>query len=93
MNKYEIVFIIRPNLEDENRQGVIDYFTNVLTEKNAEIDKIDNWGLKTLAYEINDFRKGHYVVLKTTASIEAVNEFERLARINEDIIRYLIVKD
>ncbi|HEY8364208.1 MAG TPA: 30S ribosomal protein S6 [Haloplasmataceae bacterium] len=93
MKKYEIMFIIRPNLEDEQRKQVIEYFTNVLTNEKAEIIKIDNWGLKNLAYEINDFRKGHYVVIDVNASVEAINEFNRLARISEDIIRYIIIKD
>ncbi len=93
MKKYEIMFIIRPNLEDDQRKQVIEYFSNVLTEKNTEIVKVDNWGMKNLSYEINDFRKGHYVLLNVKASIEAINEFDRLARISEDIIRYIIVKD
>ncbi len=93
MKKYEIMFIIRPNLEDEARKQVIDNFTNVLTEQKAEIVKVDNWGLKNLAYEINDFRRGHYVVLYVNASTEAINEFDRLARISEDIIRYIIIKE
>ncbi|QVK18225.1 30S ribosomal protein S6 [Mycoplasmatota bacterium] len=93
MRKYEIMFIIRPNLDDESRKQVIENFTNILTERKAEIVKVDNWGLKTLAYEINDLRKGHYVVMQVNAPLEAVNEFERLARISEDIIRYIIIKD
>lgn len=93
MKKYEIMFIVRPNLEDEQRNQVIEYFTNVLTEQNAEIIKTDNWGLKNLAYEINDFRKGHYVVLSVNASKEAIIEFDRLARISEDVIRYIILND
>ncbi len=93
MRKYEILFIIRPNLEDEERKQVIEYFTNVLTKQKAEIIKVDNWGLKTLAYEINDFKKGHYVILNVNASIEAIDEFDRLAGISEDIIRYIIIKD
>jgi len=93
MRKYEIMFIIRPNLEDEQRKQVIDNFTNVLTDQKAEIVKVDNWGIKSLAYDINDFRRGHYVLLYTNAPIEAINEFERLVRISEDIIRYIIIKD
>lgn len=93
MRKYEIMFIVRPNLDDEQRKQVIENFTNILVEQKAEIIKNDNWGLKTLAYEINDLRKGHYVVLEINAPIEAINEFDRLARISEDIIRYIIIND
>jgi len=93
MKQYEIMFIIRPNLEDEQRKQVTEYFTNVLTTKGAEITKVDNWGLKNLAYEINDFRKGHYVLMYVKAPIDAINEFDRLARISEDVIRYIVIKD
>jgi small subunit ribosomal protein S6 len=93
MRKYEIMFIIRPNLDDEGKKQVIEYFTNVLTEKKAEVVNVDNMGIKILSYEINDFRKGHYVLMNVNASVEATNEFERLARISEDIIRYIIIKD
>lgn len=93
MRKYEIMFIIRPNIEDEQRKQVIENFTNVLTERKAEILKVENWGLKNLSYEINDFRKGYYVLMHVNAPIEAINEFERLTHISEDIIRYLIIKD
>lgn len=93
MRKYEIMLIVRPNLEDEQRKQVIENFTNILTEQNAEIINVDNWGLKNLAYEINDFRKGHYVVLSVKATIEAINEFERLVLISEDIIRHIIIRD
>ncbi len=93
MKKYEIMFIIRPNLEDEPKKQVVEHFTNILTEQNAEIIKLENWGIKSLAYEINDFRRGHYVLLYVNAPIEAINEFDRLARISEDIIRYIVIKD
>lgn len=93
MRKYEIMFIIRPNLDDEGKKQVIEYFTNVLTEQKAEIINVDNMGTKNLAYEINDFRKGHYVLSYVKAPIEAINEFDRLARISEDVIRYIVIKD
>jgi len=93
MRKYEIMFVVRPDLDDEGRKKVIENFTNILKDNNAEIVKVDDWGLKQLAYEIRDFRKGHYVVVNVVAPIAAVNEFDRLARISEDVIRYLIVKE
>lgn len=93
MRKYEIMFVVRPDLDDEGRKKVIENFTNILKDNNAEIVKVDDWGLKQLAYEIRDFRKGHYVVVNVVAPITAVNEFDRLARISEDVIRYLIVKE
>lgn len=92
MKKYEIMFIIRPNIEEEAKTQVVEHFSQVLTERGAEV-KSESLGLKNLAYEINDFRKGYYFIFNVNASNEAINEFDRLARISEDIIRYIIVKD
>lgn len=91
--KYEIMFIVRPNLEDEARKQLVENFTSILTERNSEIIKVDELGIRNLAYEIEDFRKGYYYVVYTNATVEAINEFDRLVRINEDIIRYIIIKD
>lgn len=90
---YEIMFIARPNLEDEARKELVDYLTTVLTEQKAEITKVEDLGLRNLAYEIEDFRKGYYYVINTKAPVGAIQEFDRLVRINENIIRYIIVKE
>lgn len=91
--KYEIMFIVRPNLDDEARKQLVDNFTSILTERDSEIIKVEELGIRNLAYEIEDFRKGYYYIVNTNATIEAINEFDRLVRINEDIIRYIIIKD
>src|SRR5690606_17250288 len=93
MKKYEIMFIVRPNIEEDAKKQLVENFTKILTDRDAEILKVDDLGSKTLAYEINDFRKGFYYLLDVTASNEAINEFDRLARISEDIIRYIVIKD
>jgi len=93
MKNYEIMFIVRPNIEDEAKKQLVEHFTTVLTERNSEIEKLDNVGIRTLSYEINDFRKGYYFIINTKATKEAIDEFDRLARISEDIIRYIIIKD
>lgn len=91
--KYEIMFIVRPNIEDDARKQVVENFTAILTERQSEVVKVEDLGIRNLAYEINDFRKGYYYLVDTNATIEAINEFDRLARISEDIIRYIVIKD
>lgn len=93
MKKYEIMYIIRPNIEDEAKKAVVERFNNVLTEKGAEIAEAKEWGKRRLAYEINDFRDGYYMLLHVSADAEAVQEFDRLAKISEDIIRHIVVRD
>ncbi|HLU23651.1 MAG TPA: 30S ribosomal protein S6 [Bacillaceae bacterium] len=93
MRKYEIMYIIRPNVEEEVKQTVIERFDNVLTSQGAEIIESKDWGKRRLAYEIEDFRDGFYRLIQTNATPEAVQEFDRLAKISDDIIRHIVIKD
>lgn len=93
MRKYEIMYIIRPNIEEEAKTAVIERFDNILTSEGAEIIESKDWGKRRLAYEINDFRDGYYRLIHTNANPEAIQEFDRLAKINGDIIRHIVVKD
>ena len=93
MRKYEIMYIIRPNIEEEAKKALVERFNTILTDNGAEITETKEWGKRRLAYEINDFRDGFYMILKVQATAAAVQEFDRLAKINDDIIRHMIVKE
>ena len=93
MRKYEIMYIVRPNLEEEGRKAVIANFQNMFTNMGAEIVETKERGMRDLAYAIEDFTKGYYVVMTVNSSIEAKNEFDRLAGISEDVIRYIAIKE
>jgi small subunit ribosomal protein S6 len=93
MRKYEIMYIIRPNMDDEARKALVERFNNVLTENGAEITNVKEWGKRRLAYEINDFRDGYYMIVNVMSEPKAVQEFDRLAKISEDIIRHIVVKE
>ncbi|MBA2872888.1 small subunit ribosomal protein S6 [Anoxybacillus calidus] len=93
MRKYEIMYIIRPNMDDEARKAVVERFNSVLTENGAEITNVKEWGKRRLAYEIKDFRDGYYMIVNVMSEPKAVQEFDRLAKISEDIIRHIVVKE
>ncbi|MFT8320964.1 MAG: 30S ribosomal protein S6 [Bacillus sp. (in: firmicutes)] len=93
MKKYEIMYIIRPNIEDEAKKALVERFNSILTDNGAEVAEAKEWGKRRLAYEINDFRDGYYQLVKMNATPVAVEEFSRLAKINEDIIRHIVIKD
>ena len=92
MRKYEVMYIIRPNIEDEAKKALVERFNNVLSENGAEVAEAKEWGKRRLAYEINDFRDGYYMLLQVNSAAEAVQEFDRLAKISEDIIRHIVIK-
>jgi small subunit ribosomal protein S6 len=93
MRKYEVMYIIRPNIEDEAKKALIERFNGILTDNGAEVSEAKDWGKRRLAYEINDFRDGYYQILQVNAEPAAVDEFSRLAKISEDIIRHIVIKD
>ncbi len=93
MQKYEIMYIIRPNLEEEPRKALIEELSGIITSHDSKVVKVSEWGLRNLEYEIQDFTKGYYVVLDVEATEAARAEFDRIIRIKEDVIRYLIIRD
>jgi small subunit ribosomal protein S6 len=91
MKRYEIMYIIRPNLEEQTRKDLVESFNKILTTDGSQEVKVDEWGIRDLAYEIADYKKGYYVVLDVVASKEAVAEVDRVMKIREDIIRHIII--
>jgi small subunit ribosomal protein S6 len=92
MKKYEVMYIIRPNIEDEAKKALVERFNNVLSDNGAELNESKEWGKRRLAYEINDFRDGYYMLLQVNSEAAAIQEFDRLAKISEDIIRHIVIK-
>ena len=92
MRKYEIMYIIRPNIEEEAKKALVERFNTILSENGAETVEAKEWGKRRLAYEINDFRDGYYVLVKTESEAAAIQEFDRLAKISEDIIRHMATR-
>ena len=92
MNKYEIMFIVRPDMEEAEIKKTAEEAKKVLTEKNATIIEEKAMGQRELAYEIKKFSTGYYYLFVVEAATDADNEFDRVARINESLLRHLIVK-
>ena len=93
MNKYEVLYVIDPNLEDEPRKELIDRFSGIITGNGGTVDKVEEWGKRRLAYPINFKNEGYYVLLHMTASPEFPRELERNMQINDQIMRYLVTRE
>ena len=92
--KYEIMFIVRPNLEEASVKEVAKSFEKVLSDNGAKVESSKDLGQKELAYEIEGHKTGYYFLINIQANdAKAINEFDRLALISEDVIRHLIVKE
>ena len=92
MAYYESVLIARQDVSSSNVEELANQLTQVIQDNGGSVTKTEQWGLKNLAYRIKKNRKGHYVLFNLDAPPEAVHEFERTMRFNEDIIRFLTVK-
>ena len=92
MRKYEIMYIVQPTIEEDARKALIERFDEVFTSNGAEIIESKEWGKRRLAYEINDFREGYYQLVTLNAEENALEEFKRLANINENIIRHMAIR-
>ncbi len=92
MTKYESMLIARQDLGQSQVNDIVATLSDAIKKEGGEVVNVDNWGLKTLAYRIRKNRKGYYVVLNISAPANAIFEYERLARLNEDIIRFMTLK-
>jgi len=92
MRKYEVMYIIRPDVEQENVQALVDKFNGIISN-GGEVTKTDVIGKRRLAYEINKLRDGYFVLVHFNATPEVVNELDRVMKIADEVIRTLIVRD
>ena len=92
MNKYEIMFIVRPDMEEAEIKKTAEAMKKVLTDKNAKILEEKVMGQRELAYEINKMKTGYYFLYVVEADSDTVKEFNRVSGINENLLRHLIVK-
>ncbi|MDK2918838.1 MAG: small subunit ribosomal protein [Candidatus Petromonas sp.] len=90
MRKYETLFILKPELEEEQRNELIEKFKSII-ESDGEVENVKEWGIKKLAYEIKKYKEGYYVLINFKAGAELPKELERNFRISDDVIRYLVV--
>ena len=93
MRKYEVMYIIRPTVLEDDRKELIETLNEIFTSRGGEILEMNEWGMRDLAYEIDKHRKGYYVVLSVNSNDEARAEFDRVVRIREDVIRHIIIRD
>lgn len=94
LRKYEIMYILRADLDDASRKGEIEKLHGILTKSGAKITNVNEWGLRDLAYPIKKQSKGYYAVIKISCSSpEATKEFDRLQKLDNAVLRTLITVD
>ena len=93
MNRYEMIYIIDADLEEAARKELIEKVSALITNNGGEIEKVDEtWGKRRLAYAIDYKTEGWYVLVNFKAPVELPRELERNLQINENVLRYLVIK-
>ncbi len=92
MRTYELTFIVRPDVSENDLTDTVEQVQKWVTDLGNEVQRVDHWGRRRLAYPINDHREGYYVLLELSMSPETINEIERNLKLNDAIIRYLLVR-
>ncbi|RDU73309.1 30S ribosomal protein S6 [Helicobacter anseris] len=92
MKHYETMFIIKPTLVEEEIKAKIDFYKEAITKNGGSIETCLDMGMRNLAYEIKKNKRGYYFVIYFKAQPSMVLELERLYRINEDILRFIVIK-
>lgn len=91
MNRYETVFIINPNVDDAGVKALVEKFSNLINN-DGKVEKVEELGKRRLAYEIKKHREGNYVTIDFEANPELIKELERIYRITDEVIKFIVVR-
>lgn len=92
MNQYEVMYVIDPTLDDGARVELINRFSELVKKNGGEVDRVDEWGKRRLAYAINYKTEGYYVLMYIKAPSSLPQELERNLQIADSVLRYLVIR-
>ena len=91
MKQYETMYIIKSTLDEVQKAKLMEELHGIVLSHNGTIDKVEDWGLKDFAYEIDNMKKGYYVVVTYSTEVEGLNEFKRLIGLNPNVVRSMTI--
>jgi small subunit ribosomal protein S6 len=92
MNKYESIYVIRPTVEEEGIKALVERFSSLIQNEGGQVENVDEWGKRRLAYPIDDLKEGYYVLMNFSSKPDVPQELERNYKITDDILRYLTIR-
>ncbi|NMB46929.1 MAG: 30S ribosomal protein S6 [Firmicutes bacterium] len=92
MRPYEMMLVLQPVLEEEATDALLERLTGVITNEGGSVENLDRWGKRRLAYEINGFTEGFYVVMDFQAEPATASELERIVKLADGVIRHLLIR-
>jgi small subunit ribosomal protein S6 len=92
MRVYEELFIVKPDTAEEDVDSFVEQLKTLITNGKGTIDKVDNWGVRKLAYRVSKYAEGRYILIQFSASPDAVKEIERRLRVTDSVIKFITVR-
>jgi small subunit ribosomal protein S6 len=92
LHAYELLFILKPDLEDEATAAAIDKYVNLIQQNQGAVEQVNRWGKKRLAYEIRDFKEGYYTLIQFQGVSATIKELDRLMRLADEVLRHMVVR-
>ena len=92
MRIYEELFILKPDVTEEEVTGLVSQLEGVITSSGGTIDKVDKWGVRKLAYRVQKFAEGNYTLIQFTSTPALVHEVERRMRVTDAVIKFITVR-
>ena len=92
MRVYEELFIVKPDAPEEEVTAYVDQLKHIITNGKGTIDKVDNWGVRKLAYRVAKYNEGRYILIQFSSGPELVHELERRMRVSDQVIKFITVR-
>ena len=92
MNQYEVAFIIRPEVDQEGQDAIIERLSGILTTDEGQVDNVDSWGRRRLAYPIDKVREGFYYFIQGHFATSVLPELDRSVKLSESILRHMVIR-
>lgn len=92
MRNYEMMYVVKPDLDEEKLAAVVEKFNGLIAANGGEVVTSDKWGKRRLAYEINDYREGIYILVNFKGEAGTAQELDRVMKITDEILRFMIIR-
>jgi small subunit ribosomal protein S6 len=91
MTSYEVALIIRPDVEEDAQKSLIERLSEILTAQGGQVDNVESWGRRRLAYPINNVNEGYYYFIQGQFDSSALPELDRSVKLSEDVLRHMVI--
>ncbi len=92
MRPYEILFVLKPDLEEDVINAAIEKFVNLIQQNQGTVEQVNRWGKKRMAYEIKKYRDGYYTLILFQGEPATAKELDRVMRLSDEVLRHIIVR-